>query len=117
MSELLKHFTKVDSPDRAVEALLEDGAIMVENVIPPDEVAELNKKFQPTLDEERLAQVGRDDRAGSAAPAGFRRVQLRAGTRLQPVTHQILQDYRRKRARVNLSGALNGQAIGPSRVH
>lgn len=64
MSELLKHFTKADSPDRAVEALLEDGAIIVEDVIPAHEVAALNEKFQPALDEERVAQVGRDNLGG-----------------------------------------------------
>ena len=64
MSELLKHFTKADSPEDAAKALLEDGAIIVEGVIPPEEIAILNEKFQPALDEEKQAQAGRDDMGG-----------------------------------------------------
>jgi ectoine hydroxylase-related dioxygenase (phytanoyl-CoA dioxygenase family) len=64
MSQLLKHFTKADSPDRAVEALLADGAIIVDDVIPAQEVAALNEKFQPALDKEKAAQVGRGDLGG-----------------------------------------------------
>ncbi len=64
MSELLKHFTKADSPEDAANALIADGAIIVEGAIPPEEVAMLNEKFQPTLDEEKTAQKGREDRAG-----------------------------------------------------
>jgi ectoine hydroxylase-related dioxygenase (phytanoyl-CoA dioxygenase family) len=64
MSDLLKHFTKSDSQDHVVQALLADGAIIIENVIQAHEVTALNEKFQPALDEERMAQTGRADLGG-----------------------------------------------------